>query len=123
MANPYYERDYYLNSYKTIALPEDGSISALQIKDEKALLQQKYVMTERLVAERRAGRALCGMLFSPLSNHLCVRAVLDSVANTNVIVNTTKLLASANPGLLTNFTRVLCHYSQNSLHCCLSIFA
>ncbi|KAF9776959.1 hypothetical protein IL306_004786, partial [Fusarium sp. DS 682] len=93
MQDPYYERDYYLNGSKTIPFDGDGSISAFRIKNGKVSFQQKYVMTERLVAERKAGRALFGMLASPFSSHPCVRAVTDSVANTNVIVHANKLLA------------------------------
>ncbi|KAJ3543879.1 hypothetical protein NM208_g3341 [Fusarium decemcellulare] len=93
MQDPYYERDYYLDGSKTIPFDGDGSISAFRIKDGKVSFQQKYVMTERLVAERKAGRSLFGMLASPFSNHPCVRAVLDSVANTNVIIHAGKLLA------------------------------
>jgi carotenoid cleavage dioxygenase len=93
MQDPYYEKDYYLNGSKTIPFDGDGSISAFRIKDGKVSFQQKYVMTERLVAERKAGRALFGMYSSPFSHHPCVRAVLDSTANTNVIVHADKLLA------------------------------
>ncbi|KAM5376886.1 hypothetical protein ACJZ2D_005230 [Fusarium nematophilum] len=93
MQDPYYERDHYLNGSKTIPFDGDGSISAFRIKDGKVSFQQKYVMTERLVAERKASRALFGMLASPFSHHPCVRAVLDSVANTNVIIHAGKLLA------------------------------
>ncbi|KAJ5201059.1 hypothetical protein N7449_005862 [Penicillium cf. viridicatum] len=93
MQDPYYERNYYLNGSKTIPFDGDGSISAFRIKDGKASFQQKYVMTERLVAERKAGRALFGMYSSPFSHHPCVRAVLDNTANTNIIVHAGKLLA------------------------------
>ncbi|RSM03388.1 hypothetical protein CDV31_010522 [Fusarium ambrosium] len=93
MQDPYYERDYYLGGSKTIAFDGDGNISAFRIKDGKVSFQQKYVMTERLVAERKAGRALFGMFASPFSHHPCVRAVLDSAANTNIIIHANKLLA------------------------------
>ncbi|KAI8716932.1 hypothetical protein NCS52_00987800 [Fusarium sp. LHS14.1] len=78
---------------KTVAFDGDGNISAFRIKDGKVSFQQKYVMTERLVAERKAGRALFGMFSSPFSHHPCVRAVLDSTANTNIIIHANKLLA------------------------------
>ncbi|KAM0414645.1 hypothetical protein ACHAPT_013516 [Fusarium lateritium] len=93
MQDPYYERDYYLGGSKTVAFDGDGNISAFRIKDGKVSFQQKYVMTERLVAERKAGRALFGMFASPFTHHPCVRAVLDSTANTNVILHANKLLA------------------------------
>jgi carotenoid cleavage dioxygenase-like enzyme len=98
MQDPYYDRDYYLNGAKTIAFDGDGSITAFRIKDGKASFQQRYVMTKRLVAERKAGRALFGMFRSPFSHHPSVRAVADTTANTNVIMHAKKLLALCEHG-------------------------
>ncbi|KAM0331471.1 hypothetical protein ACHAQA_003147 [Verticillium albo-atrum] len=98
MQDPYYERDYYLDGSKTIPFDGDGSISAFRVKDQKVSFIQKYIMTERLVAERKAGRSLFGMFLSPFSHHPCVRAVMDSTANTNVIIHAGKLLALCEHG-------------------------
>ncbi|KAH0841806.1 Lignostilbene-alpha,beta-dioxygenase isozyme I [Fonsecaea pedrosoi] len=98
MQDPYYDRDYYLDGAKTIPFDGDGSISAFRIKDGKASFQQRYVMTKRLVAERKAGRSLFGMYRSPFSHHPCVRAVADTTANTNVILHAKKLLALCEHG-------------------------
>ncbi|KZM18849.1 uncharacterized protein EKO05_0006636 [Ascochyta rabiei] len=98
MQDPYYDRDSYLGGAKTIPFDGDGSISAFRIKDGKVSYKQKYVLTERLVAERKAGKALFGMLQSPFSHHPCVRSVIDNLANTNVIVHAGKLLALAEQG-------------------------
>ncbi|OQV06216.1 hypothetical protein CLAIMM_10820 [Cladophialophora immunda] len=98
MQDPYYDRDYYLDGAKTIAFDGDGSISAFRIKDGKASFEQRYVMTKRLVAERKAGRSLFGMYRSPFSHHPCVKAVADTTANTNVILHANKLLALCEHG-------------------------
>ncbi|KAI8206820.1 hypothetical protein KHU50_012320 [Colletotrichum sp. SAR 10_65] len=65
MQDPYYERNYYLNGAKQIPFDGDGSVSAFRFRNGKASFQQRYVMTERLVAERKAGRALFGMNKNP----------------------------------------------------------
>lgn len=98
MQDPYYDRDSYLDGTKSIPFDGDGSISAFRIKNGKVSYRQKYVLTERLFAERKAGRAMFGMLRSPFSHHPCVRSVIDSLANTNVIVHAGKLLALAEQG-------------------------
>ncbi|EMR72786.1 putative lignostilbene dioxygenase protein [Eutypa lata UCREL1] len=96
--DPYYERDYYCNGSKTIPFDGDGSISAFRVKDQKVSFQQKYVMTERFVAEKKARRSLFGMFKSPFSHHPCVRAVMDTTANTNVVLHAGKLLALCEHG-------------------------
>ncbi len=98
MTDPYYDRDYYLNGKKTIPFDGDGNISAFRVKDGKVSYKQRYVMTERLLAERKAGRALFGILRSPFSPHPCVRSVIDNLANTNIILHNDKLLALGEQG-------------------------
>ncbi|KAI8211223.1 hypothetical protein K4K52_010901 [Colletotrichum sp. SAR 10_76] len=98
MQDPYYERNYYLNGAKQIPFDGDGSVSAFRFRNGKASFQQRYVMTERLVAERKAGRALFGMNKSPFSHHPCVRAVIDAAANVNVLFHANKLLAVGENG-------------------------
>ncbi|OJI96134.1 hypothetical protein ASPVEDRAFT_122213 [Aspergillus versicolor CBS 583.65] len=91
--DPYYERDYYEGGAKTTSFDADGSISAFRIEDGKASFKQRYVLTERFLAERKAGRAMFGVMTSPFSHHPCVRSMEDNVANTNIIVHAGKLLA------------------------------
>lgn len=55
--------------------------------------KQRYVQTERLMAEKKAGRSLFGLLSAPFTNHPCVQALMQSPANTNVIIHHGKLLA------------------------------
>lgn len=55
-------------------------------------------MTERFVAEKKARRSLFGMFKSPFSHHPCVRAVMDTTANTNVVLHAGKLLALCEHG-------------------------
>ncbi|KAH7070039.1 putative cartenoid oxygenase [Paraphoma chrysanthemicola] len=98
MLDPYYDRDFYLGGTKSIPFDGDGSVSAFRIRNGKVSYKQRYVLTERLVAERKAGKALFGMLRSPFSHHPCVRSVIDNVANTNVVVHAGKLLALAEQG-------------------------
>ncbi|EKG10107.1 Carotenoid oxygenase [Macrophomina phaseolina MS6] len=98
MHDPYYPRDYYKNGSKTIPFDGDGSISAFRIKNGNCAFKQRYVLTERFLAERQAGRAMFGILKTPFSHHPCVRAVQDNTANTNVIVHAGKLLALSEQG-------------------------
>ncbi|RHZ43697.1 carotenoid oxygenase family protein [Aspergillus thermomutatus] len=91
--DPYYERDYYEGGTKTTPFDADGNISAFRIQDGKASFKQRYVLTERFLAERKAGRAMFGVMRTPFSHHPCVRSLEDNVANTNVIVHAGKLLA------------------------------
>ncbi|KAK1699822.1 carotenoid oxygenase [Colletotrichum godetiae] len=94
----YSDGSYYENGSKTVPFDGDGSVSAFRIKDGKVSFQQKYVLTERLVAERKAGRSLFGINKNPFTHHPCVRAVVDTSANTNVVVHANKLLAVSEGG-------------------------
>ncbi|KAF2179960.1 isoeugenol monooxygenase [Zopfia rhizophila CBS 207.26] len=71
----------------------DGVVSALRIHNGKADFKNRYVETERLKLEKKAGRALFGLYRNPYSHHPCVKAAIDSVANTNVAVWAGKLFA------------------------------
>ncbi|KXH60207.1 lignostilbene-alpha,beta-dioxygenase isozyme III [Colletotrichum salicis] len=94
----YYDGSYYENGSKAIPFGGDRSVSAFRIKDGKVSFQQKYVLTERLVAERKAGLSLFGINEKPFTHHPCVRAVVDTSANTNVVVHANKLLAVSEGG-------------------------
>ncbi|EEY23735.1 lignostilbene-alpha,beta-dioxygenase isozyme III [Verticillium alfalfae VaMs.102] len=96
--DPYYERDFFMNGAKTTSFDADGSISAFRVHNGKVSFKQRYVLTERFIAERKAGKALFGVMRSPFSHHPCVRAMEDNVANTNVIVHAGKLLALSEHG-------------------------
>ncbi|GME65982.1 Carotenoid oxygenase [Neofusicoccum parvum] len=98
MQDPYYPRDYYQSGAKTIPFDGDGSISAFRVAGGRCAFKQRYVLTERYVAERRAGRAVFGILKTPFSHHPCVRAVQDNTANTNVVVHAGRLLALSEQG-------------------------
>ncbi|KAK3314351.1 carotenoid oxygenase [Apodospora peruviana] len=71
----------------------DGNICALRIKDGHVDLRVRYVDTERLRLERHANKRLFGLYRNPFSHHPCVRAAVDSTANTNLVYWAGKLLA------------------------------
>ncbi|KAL6702811.1 hypothetical protein ACN47E_000897 [Coniothyrium glycines] len=71
----------------------DGNICALRIHDGSVDMKIKYVETERLKLERKANKRLFGLYRSPFSHHPCVRAAIDSTANTNLVFWAGKLLA------------------------------
>src|ERR1700761_655413 len=77
-----------------------GVITAFRINDGRVDFKVKYVETERYLVERRAGKTLFGLNKNPWSDHPCVRGVIDSTAQTNIIYWNKSLLAlreSANP--------------------------
>ncbi|KAL1635313.1 hypothetical protein SLS56_001736 [Neofusicoccum ribis] len=98
MQDPYYERDWFMGGSKATAFEEDASISAFRVKNGKAAFKQRYVLTERLLAERKAGGALFGIAKASFTHHPCVRALVDGAPNTNVIVHAGKLLALGEGG-------------------------
>ncbi|GME28329.1 Carotenoid oxygenase [Neofusicoccum parvum] len=98
MQDPYYERDWFMGGSKATAFEGDASISAFRVKNGKASFKQRYVLTERLLAERKAGRALFGIAKAPFTHHPCVQALVDGAPNTNVIVHAGKLLALGEGG-------------------------
>ncbi|KAK4194150.1 putative carotenoid cleavage dioxygenase [Triangularia verruculosa] len=71
----------------------DGNICAIRIKDGRADLKVRYVDTERLKLERQANKRLFGLYRNPFTHHPCVRAAVDSTANTNLVFWAGKLLA------------------------------
>ncbi|KAF2094891.1 lignostilbene dioxygenase [Rhizodiscina lignyota] len=62
-----------------------GVVTAFRIKDGRVDFKIKYVETERYLVERRARRSLFGLFKNPWSDHPCVRGVVDSTAQTNII--------------------------------------
>ncbi|GFF28443.1 hypothetical protein IFM61606_10161 [Aspergillus udagawae] len=77
----------------------DGCISAFRINNAKVDLKTRYVDTERLKLERAAGKRLFGLYRNPFSHHPCVRAAVDSTANTNLVFWNGQVLALKENGL------------------------
>lgn len=63
----------------------DGNVSAFRFKDGRVDMKIRYIETERLKLERKANKRLFGLYRNPFSHHPCVRAAVDSTANTNVL--------------------------------------
>ena len=76
-----------------VPLDGDGNMSAFRFHDGKVDMKTRYVQTQRYMLERRAGKALFGLYRNPWSHHPCVRAAVDSTANTNLVYWAGKLLA------------------------------
>lgn len=74
-------------------LDQDGTVSAFRIRDGHVDFKIKYVQTEKYTLERRARKSLFGNFKNPYDRHPCVRAAVDSNANTNVIYWAGRLLA------------------------------
>ncbi|ETS85697.1 hypothetical protein PFICI_03722 [Pestalotiopsis fici W106-1] len=77
----------------------DGNISAFRIHDGKVDLKIRYVDTERLRLERAANKRLFGLYRNPFTHHPCVRAAVDSTANTNLVYWGGHVLALKEGGL------------------------
>lgn len=71
----------------------DGAISAFSFKKGHVDFKRRYVMTERLKAQRAARASLHGIYRNPYTNDPSVRDLNNSTANTNVVVHGGKLLA------------------------------
>lgn len=82
-----------------VPLDGDGNISAFRIKDGRVDMKMRYVETERYKLERKANKALFGLYRNPFTHHPCVRAAVDSTANTNVVLWADKFLALKEGGL------------------------
>ncbi|KAF5540676.1 isoeugenol monooxygenase [Fusarium napiforme] len=74
------------------AIEGDGNICALRIQDGRVNMKNKYIETERLKLEKQANKRLFGLYRNPFTHHPCVRAAIDSTANTNVIYWAGRLL-------------------------------
>ncbi|KAF1828402.1 carotenoid oxygenase [Decorospora gaudefroyi] len=70
---------------QNVPLDGDGNISAFRFENGRL--------------ERDAGKALFGLYRNPFSHHPCVRAAVDSTANTNLILWADKFLALKEGGL------------------------
>jgi len=76
-----------------IPIEGDGNISAFRIHNGQVDMKIKYVDTERLKLERKANKRLFGLYRNPFTHHPCVRAAVDSTANTNLVMWAGHLLA------------------------------
>ncbi|KJX99002.1 lignostilbene dioxygenase like protein [Zymoseptoria brevis] len=68
-----------------VPLDGDGNISVFQFHDGRVSMKTRYVETERYKLERKANKALFGLYRNPFTHHPCVRAAVDSTANTNLV--------------------------------------
>ncbi|KAH7149837.1 isoeugenol monooxygenase [Dactylonectria estremocensis] len=82
-----------------VPLDGDGSVSAFRFHEGRVDMKIKYVETERYKLERAAGKALFGLYRNPYTHHPCVRAAVDSTANTNLVYWANHLLALKEGGL------------------------
>lgn len=71
----------------------DGFVRAFRIKDGHCDLQLRYVMTQRLAAERAARKGLFGHYRNPFTDDPSVKHLSRAVANTNVVAHNGLLLA------------------------------
>ena len=76
-----------------VPLDGDGSISAFRFTNGNVDTRIRYVETERYKLERQAAKNLFGLYRNPFTHHPCVRAAVDSTANTNVVFWANRLLA------------------------------
>ncbi|KAK1998822.1 carotenoid oxygenase [Colletotrichum falcatum] len=83
--------------YPTLAgnppIEGDGNVCAFRIHGGRVDMKMRYVDTKRLRLERAAKERLFGLYRNPFSHHPCVRAAIDSTANTNLVFWAGKLLA------------------------------
>lgn len=71
----------------------DGAITAFTFKNGHVDFKRRYVMTERLKAQRAARASLHGIYRNRYTNDPSVSELNNSTANTNVVVHGGKLLA------------------------------
>lgn len=84
---------------RNVPIDGDGNISAFRFHDGRVDMKTRYVETERYKLERKANKALFGLYRNPFTHHPCVRAAVDSTANTNLVLWADHLLALKEGGL------------------------
>ncbi|KAF4439639.1 isoeugenol monooxygenase [Fusarium acutatum] len=84
---------------QNVPLDGDGHISAFRFQNGRVDMKMRYIETERLRLERHAGKALFGLYRNPFTHHPCVRAAVDSTANTNLVLWADRFLALKEGGL------------------------
>ncbi|KAL6355856.1 hypothetical protein LRP88_09439 [Fusarium phalaenopsidis] len=83
-----------------VAIEGHGVVSAFRISNGSVDFKMRYIQTERYLVERKARKSLFGLYKNPWTDHPCVKGVVDSTANTNIVYWAGRLLAlreSANP--------------------------
>jgi carotenoid cleavage dioxygenase-like enzyme len=81
-------------------LSGDGMVGAFRFEDGHVDYAQRYVRTERFLAERKARRSLHGLYRNPYTDDPSVRGVVDrGVANTTPIWHAGRLLAAKEDSL------------------------
>lgn len=76
-----------------VPIDGDGNISAFRFRHGRVDMKIKYIETERYNLERNANKALFGLYRNPFTHHPCVRAAVDSTANTNIVYWADRLMA------------------------------
>lgn len=76
-----------------IAFNGDGNISMFRFHDGKCDYRQRYVRTDKFLAERKAGRSLFGAYRNPLTDDPAVKDMYRGTANTTAFVHGGKLYA------------------------------
>lgn len=71
----------------------DGAVHAFRFKDGKVDFQRRYVMTDRLKAQRRERESIHGLYRNKFTDDPRAEGISSSTANTNVIFHNGRLLA------------------------------
>lgn len=71
----------------------DGMATRFLFGDGKVALRQRYIRTDKFVAEEQAGRALFGAYRNPFTDDPSVAGMIRGTANTNIVWHGGKLLA------------------------------
>lgn len=87
---PAFEDDIHFNG--------DGNITAIRIQNGHVDYKQRYVKTDRFIAETAARKSLFGKYRNPYTDSETVKAVIRTAANTNITFWRGMLLASKEDG-------------------------
>ncbi|KAF5559137.1 beta-carotene 15 15 monooxygenase [Fusarium phyllophilum] len=87
---PVFEDDIHFNG--------DGNITAIRIQNSHADYKQRYVRTDRFLAETKERRSLFGRYRNPFTDSELVKSVIRTSANTNITFWRGMLLASKEDG-------------------------
>ena len=87
------------NSADDIYINGDGMVTSLELTDQGVHLRTRYVATDKLKAERSAGRRLFGAYRNPYTDDVSVAGVDRTTANTSMIWHGKRLFAIKEDGL------------------------
>ncbi|KAB5513407.1 carotenoid oxygenase [Coniochaeta sp. 2T2.1] len=76
----------------------DGSVSAFRFHNGHVDFKQRYVQTDRFLAERKSRKTLFGKYRNPFTDNEMVKGIIRTVSNTNVYFWRGTLLASKEDG-------------------------